>query len=85
MENTDKRRRFLVNLLYCAAILAIVTCSLLFAQHPSIRSIGLSTLIGMATTILISYSLQPFVFRQALKIPFYRRSIEKKNNATENR
>lgn len=70
---------------FSAAILAIVTCSLLFAQHPSIRSIGLSTLIGMATTILISYSLQPFVFRQALKIPFYRRSIEKKNNATENR
>ena len=69
---------------FSAAILAIVTCSLLFAQHPSIRSIGLSTLIGMATTILISYSLQPFVFRQAMKIPFYRRSIEKKNNGTDN-
>ena len=69
---------------FSAAILAIVTCSLLFAQHPSIRSIGLSTLIGMATTILISYSLQPFVFRQAMKIPFYRRSIEKQKNVTDN-
>ena len=63
---------------FSAAILAIVTCSLLFAQHPAIRSIGLSTLIGMASTIMISYSLQPFLFRQLMKIPAYKRSVLKK-------
>ncbi len=63
---------------FSAAILAIVTCSLLFARHPAIRSIGLATLIGMATTIMISYSLQPFIFRQLMKIPAYRKSVMKK-------
>ena len=63
---------------FSAAILAIVTCSLLFAQHPAIRSIGLATLIGMASTIMISYSLQPFLFRQMMKIPAYRKSVMKK-------
>ena len=63
---------------FSAAILAIVTCSLLFAQHPAIRSIGLATLIGMASTIMISYSLQPFLFRQMMKVPAYRKSVMKK-------
>ena len=63
---------------FSAIILVIVTCSLLFAKHPAIRSIGLSTLIGMASTILISYSLQPFLFRQLMKIPAYKRSVLKK-------
>ncbi|MBR5034065.1 MAG: MMPL family transporter, partial [Bacteroidales bacterium] len=63
---------------FSAIILLIVTCSLLFAQHPSIRSIGLSTLIGMACTILFSYAIQPFLFRQLMKIPAYKRSVLKK-------
>ena len=65
---------------FSAAILFIVTSSLLFAKHPSIRSIGLSTLFGMATTIMISYSLQPFLFRQLMKIPAYRRSVLKQKS-----
>jgi predicted RND superfamily exporter protein len=51
-----------VAIFFSAVILVIVVTSLLFAVHPAIRSIGLSTLIGMASTIMISYSLQPFVF-----------------------
>ena len=35
-------------------------------------------LIGMASTIMISYSLQPFAFRQLMKIPAYKRSVLKK-------
>jgi predicted RND superfamily exporter protein len=64
-----------VAIFFSAIILVIVISSLLFAVHPAIRSIGLSTLIGMASTIMISYSLQPFVFRQLLKIPAYKRSV----------
>ena len=63
---------------FSAAILVIVVTSLLFAVHPAIRSIGLITLIGMASTIMISYSLQPFVFWQLMKIPFFYRHITKK-------
>ena len=68
-----------VAIFFSAAILVIVVASLLFAVHPAIRSIGLITLIGMASTIMISYSLQPFVFWQLMKIPFYQRSIMKKS------
>ena len=72
-----------VAIFFSAAILVIVVSSLLFAVHPAIRSIGLSTLIGMASTIMISYSLQPFVFWQLMKWPWYKRSVLKnKNNAT---
>ncbi|MDR0661383.1 MAG: MMPL family transporter [Prevotellaceae bacterium] len=48
---------------FSAVILLIVIISLLFAVHPAIASIGISTLIGMGGTILIAYSLQPFLFR----------------------
>ena len=64
-----------VAIFFSAAILVIVVSSLLFAVHPAIRSIGLSTLIGMASTIMISYSLQPFVFWQLMKWPWYKRSV----------
>ena len=64
-----------VAIFFSAVILVIVIASLLFAVHPAIRSIGLSTLIGMASTIMISYSLQPWAFRKLLKIPAYKRSV----------
>lgn len=67
-----------VAIFFSAAILVIVVSSLLFAVHPAIRSIGLSTLIGMASTIMISYSLLPFAFWQLMKLPAYRRSVMKK-------
>ena len=58
-----------------ALVLGIVTFSLIFARHPAIHSIGLITLIGMASTILITYSIQPWIFRALLKIPFFRRGF----------
>ena len=48
---------------FSAFVLIAVIVVLLFARHPAIRSIGYCSLIGMVTTILISYSLQPFLFR----------------------
>jgi len=47
----------------------------MFASHPAIQSIGLSTFIGMTSTILITYTLQPFLFRQMMKVGFFRRSF----------
>ncbi len=60
-----------------AMILIVVTGSLLFAVHPAIKSIGISSIIGMSASILLSYSIEPFLFRQILKIPFYRKRLTK--------
>ena len=68
-----------VAIFFSAVILVIVVTSLLFAVHPAIRSIGLITLIGMASTIMISYCLQPFAFRQLMKWSWYRKSVMKKS------
>ena len=67
-----------IAIFFSAVILVIVVASLLFAVHPAIRSIGLITLIGMASTIMISYALQPFAFWQLMKWPWYRKSVMKK-------
>lgn len=48
---------------FSAFVLLVVVLALLFARHPAISSIGLSTLIGMTSTIVITYTLQPFAFR----------------------
>ena len=73
-----------VAIFFSAIILVIVVASLLFAVHPAIRSIGLSTLIGMASTIMISYSLLPFAFWRLMKWPWYSRSVMKKKTHAEN-
>ena len=64
-----------VAIVFSALVLAIVVLSLVFARHPAIRSIGIITLIGMATTILLTYSLEPFIIRRLLKWDWYRKSI----------
>ena len=75
--NSDVLTWHKVAIFFSAAILVIVVSSLLFAVHPAIRSIGLSTLIGMASTIMISYALQPFAFWQLMKWPWYKKSVMK--------
>jgi predicted RND superfamily exporter protein len=62
----DKRQSLLAYhktaIFFSAIILIIVILSLFFAVHPAIYSIGVTTLIGMVSTVLIAYSLQPFLF-----------------------
>jgi predicted RND superfamily exporter protein len=36
---------------------------MLLAQHPAIRSVGFSTLVGLLSAVILSYILQPAVFR----------------------
>jgi predicted RND superfamily exporter protein len=57
---------------FSAIVLIIGIASLLFATHPAISSIGLSTLIGMSTALIIAYSLQPFLFYWLIKRPVLR-------------
>ncbi|MCM1501269.1 MAG: MMPL family transporter [Bacteroidales bacterium] len=63
---------------FSAFVLIVVVVSLLFATHPAIHSIGVSTLIGMGSTILLTYSMQPFLFRQMMKVKYFRRRFGKK-------
>ncbi len=70
-----------VAIVFSALVLAIVVLSLVFARHPAIRSIGVITLIGMAITILLTYSLEPFIFRLLLRWNWYRESVLRRNGA----
>ncbi len=54
-----------------AFVLMVVVGSLLFATHPALHSVGVSTLIGMSATILITYTLQPALFRFLLRFNFF--------------
>ncbi|MBP5704480.1 MAG: MMPL family transporter [Paludibacteraceae bacterium] len=54
-------------ILFSAFVLIVGISSLLFATHPAMKSIGFSTLIGMSATVIIAYSLQPFLFYWFIK------------------
>ena len=56
---------------FSALVLIIVVASLAFARHPSIRSIGIISVIGMTATILLTYCLEPLIFRLLMKIPAF--------------
>ena len=60
-----------------AVVLIISISSLMFAKHPALSSIGVATLIGMTSTILIAYSLQPFLYKYLMKTK-YRKIVEKR-------
>lgn len=44
-------------------ILVITVSSMLFAKHPAIQSVGFCTLIGLVSSVLLSYIIQPAIFR----------------------
>ena len=46
-----------------AVILVVTVSSMLLAQHPAIRSVGFATLVGLVSAVILSYVLQPAVFR----------------------
>jgi len=46
-----------------ALILVVTVSSMLLAGHPAIRSVGFSTLVGLLSAVILSYVLQPAVYR----------------------
>ena len=56
-------------------VLFVVIVSLLMAQHPALKSVGVATIIGMSATVLITYTLQPFIFKILIKSGFLRRRM----------
>lgn len=48
---------------FSAVILIVTVGSMLLASHPAIRSVGFSTLTGLVAAVVLSYVLQPAVYR----------------------
>ena len=51
-------------ILFSAITLLVTVGSMLLAVHPAIRSVGFSTLVGLSSAIVLSYVVQPAVFRK---------------------
>ena len=50
-------------ILLSAVTLLVTVGSMLIAVHPAIRSVGFSTLVGLLSAIILSYVVQPAVYR----------------------
>ena len=50
-------------ILLSAITLLVTVGSMLLAVHPAIRSVGFSTLVGLLSAIILSYVVQPAVYR----------------------
>lgn len=46
-----------------AFTLVVTVSSMLLAQHPAIKSVGFSTLVGLVSAVVLSYVLQPAIYR----------------------
>ena len=44
-------------------ILIVTVASMLVANHPAIKSVGFATLVGMISAVVLSYVVQPAIFR----------------------
>lgn len=53
---------------FSAFTLIISTGSLLLASHPALASIGIATIIGMSSAVVLAYSLQPFLYHGLVKL-----------------
>ena len=51
-------------ILFSAVTLLVTVGSMLLAVHPAIRSVGFSTLVGLVSAIVLSYVLQPAMWRK---------------------
>ena len=67
-------------ILLSAVVLIISVSSLIFATHPSLKSTGITTLIGMSATIVIAYTFEPFLFHYLCKFQFFKNIIDRHND-----
>lgn len=67
-------------ILFSAFVLITVVLSLLFSKHPAIFSVGITTIIGMVATLLITHTLEPLIFRLMMRSKWIRHRVDKKRN-----
>ena len=48
---------------FSAVTLIVTVSSMVLAVHPAIKSVGFSTLVGLLSAVILSYVLQPAVYR----------------------
>ncbi len=48
---------------FSAVTLIVTVSSMLLAQHPAIKSVGFSTLVGLLSAVILSYVVQPAIYR----------------------
>ena len=53
--------------IFFSAFILVTVSSMLFAEHPAIKSVGFSILVGMISAVVISYVIQPAIFRMINK------------------
>lgn len=53
---------------FSAVTLIVSTGSLLMASHPALASIGVATIIGMSSAVVLAYTLQPFLYHSLVKL-----------------
>ncbi len=63
-------------ILLSAVTLIVTVSSMLLARHPAIRSVGFSTLVGLLSAIILSYVLQPALFKKGTSPNPVRRSLK---------
>ena len=61
--NSRKLHYHKTAILLSAVTLVVTVSSMLLARHPAIRSVGFSTLVGLLSAVILSYVLQPAVYR----------------------
>ena len=61
--NKEKLAYHKTAILLSAVTLIVTVSSMLIAQHPAIKSVGFSTLVGLLSAVILSYVLQPAVYR----------------------
>ena len=60
----NKKLNYHKTAIFFSAVTLIVTVSsMLMAQHPAIKSVGFSTLVGLLSAVILSYVLQPAIYR----------------------
>ncbi|MBR1630853.1 MAG: MMPL family transporter, partial [Paludibacteraceae bacterium] len=64
-------------ILLSAFVLIVCMGSLIFAVHPALSSVGVPALTGMISTILLTYTLEPFLFNLLIQTRFGKRVIER--------
>ena len=55
-------------ILLSAFTLLVTVGSMLLAVHPAIRSVGFSTLVGLLSAIVLSYVLQPVLYKKLINL-----------------
>ena len=64
IDGDSKKLSYHKTAIFFSVVTLIVTVSsMVIATHPAIKSVGFSTLVGLLSAVILSYVLQPAVFR----------------------